>query len=81
MASFCEVAEICKLIHIGEEENVYCIEAETTSSLEKLPFYVLAESTSIREGLVYYYNRENLKERGTGLNLGLSIFIWKGGRG
>ena len=54
--------EIGKLICIDEEETVFCIEAETSSSFEKLIFFIVAEKVSIKEGFVYYYDRHNLKE-------------------
>jgi hypothetical protein len=61
MATDAEIAAIRAIIAIDETESVYCIEAETGASLEKLPFYIVAESVSIKEGLVYYYARENLE--------------------
>jgi hypothetical protein len=61
MAIDAEIAGIRAIIAIDETESVYCIEAETSASLEKLPFYIVAESVSINEGLVFYYARENLK--------------------
>jgi hypothetical protein len=57
-----EILEIGKLICIDEEETVFCIEAETSSSFEKLIFFIVAEKVSIKEGFVYYYDRHNLKE-------------------
>ena len=61
-ATFAEITEIEKLITVDVEETVFCIEAETSSSIEKRPFSVVAESVSINEGLVFYYHRENLKK-------------------
>lgn len=57
-----EITEIGKIIAVDAEETVFCIEAETSRSLEKLPFFVVAESVSMNEGLVFYYERDNLKE-------------------
>jgi len=61
-ATLAETSDIEKLIAVDEEETVFCIEAETSCSLEKLPFFVVAERVSLNEGLVFYYERENLKE-------------------
>lgn len=61
-ATFAEMIEIEKLIAVDAEETVFCIEAETSCSLGKLPFFVVAESIFMNEGLVFYYERENLKE-------------------
>jgi len=57
-----EIVRIAKFITVNSEETVFCIEAETSSSLEKLPFYVVAEGISLKEGIVFYYEREDLKE-------------------
>jgi hypothetical protein len=61
-ATLAEISDIEKLIAVDSEETVFCIEAETSCSLEKLPFFVVAERVSLNEGLVFYYERENLKE-------------------
>ncbi len=61
-ATSAEVSEIGKLIAVDTEETVFCIEAETSYSLDKLPFFVVAEKVTLNEGLVFYYERENLKE-------------------
>jgi hypothetical protein len=61
-ATLMEVAEIGNFIAVDTNETVFCIEAATSSSLEKLPFFVVAESVSLKEGIVFYYERENLKE-------------------
>lgn len=57
-----EIEAIRKLIALEPEDIVYCIEAETSCSIVKLPFYVVAEGVTVREGRVFYYERENLKE-------------------
>jgi hypothetical protein len=57
-----EIESIRKLIALEPEDIVYCIEAGTSCSIVKLPFYIVAESVTVREGLVFYYERENLKE-------------------
>jgi hypothetical protein len=61
MATNNEIAAIRAMIEIDETENVYCIEAETSASLEKVLFYVMAEGVAIKEGLVFYYPRGNLE--------------------
>jgi hypothetical protein len=57
-----EVEAIAKLVALEEDDTVFCIEAETTCSIEKLSFYIVSRGISLREGMVYYYDRENLKE-------------------
>ena len=57
-----EISQIEKIIEVAQEETVFCIEAETNCSLEKLSFFVVAEKVTLNEGLVFYYERENLKE-------------------
>ena len=42
--------------------TIYKIEAETGLSEGSLSFYVAAMQVEIREGTVYYYERDNLKE-------------------
>jgi len=46
---------------LDQEEIVFYIEAETSCSLNKIPFFVVAEKVTLNEGLVFYYERENLK--------------------
>jgi hypothetical protein len=62
IASAHEIESIRKLIALESEDIVYCIEAETSCSITKLPFYIVAKGATVREGLVFYYERENLKE-------------------
>jgi hypothetical protein len=57
-----EAAQIGKIIILSEEQSVFCIEAETTRSFDRTLFFVVADKVSIKEGLVFYYERENLKE-------------------
>ena len=61
-ASSTEYIQIENIINIDREETVYCIEAETSRSLDKLPFFIVARSVSLKEGMVYYYKRKNLKK-------------------
>jgi len=57
-----EIESIRKLIALEKKDVVFCIEAGTSCSIDKLPFYIVVESVSMREGRVFYYDRENLKE-------------------
>ena len=56
-----ECADINKIIAVDEEEKVFCIEADTTRTIEKLLFFVVAEKVTLNEGTVFYYEREDLK--------------------
>ena len=68
-ASAHEIESIRKLIALEPEDIVYCIEAETSCSLVKLPFYIVATGVNVREGRVFYDERQNLKE-------GEQIAVW-----
>lgn len=57
-----EIEAVRKVIALEKEDIVYCVEAETSCSTEKLPFFIVAEDVTVREGKVFYYERENLKE-------------------
>ena len=57
-----EIESIRKLVALEAEEIVFCIEAETSSSLARLPFYLVAEGMTVTEGLVFYYDRPDLKD-------------------
>lgn len=56
-----ETESIRNIVALDGENIVFCIEAQTDSSLVSLPFYIVAEKISVREGTVFYYERENLK--------------------
>ena len=56
-----EIASIRKIVALESEDIVFCIEAETSGSLDRLPFYVVAEKMTVTEGTVYYYEPETLK--------------------
>lgn len=60
IANKIEIQQIRQLVLL-EPEVVYCIEAETSCSIEKIPFYLVAESTNIQEGRVYHYWKKDLK--------------------
>ncbi|WP_417397369.1 hypothetical protein [Gimesia chilikensis] len=62
LASVDEIKAVRKFIAVGDRHTVFCIEAESDVSFEKIPFYVVAESVRLREGTVYYYEREHLEE-------------------
>lgn len=62
LASDVEIEVVRKFIAVSDRHTVYCIEAESDASFEKIPFYVVAESVRLREGTVYYYEREHLEE-------------------
>ena len=55
-----EIESVRKAIALESEDIVFCIEAETSSSIIKLNFFVVAEGVSFREGKVFYYERDNL---------------------
>ncbi|QDU50362.1 hypothetical protein [Gimesia panareensis] len=57
-----EIEAVRKFIAVGDRHMVFCIEAESDAGFEKIPFYVVAESVVLREGTVYYYEREHLEE-------------------
>jgi hypothetical protein len=54
--------QVSNLVAWDTEEVVFCIEATTDYTLNRLPFFVVARSVSWREGRVFYYEREHLKE-------------------
>ena len=56
-----EIQFMRQLIAIEVEEKVYCIEAETTSSIKKLPFYIVATTMNIKQEKVFYHHRANLQ--------------------
>jgi hypothetical protein len=47
---------------IEAEDKVFCIEAETENSMDRTAFFIVAEKMTVRPGMVYYYERKNLKE-------------------
>lgn len=46
---------------LQQEDFVYRIEAETDGSIERIPFFVVAQKMEVSEGKVYYYQRDDLK--------------------
>jgi len=56
-----ESNSIKRFVDIEAEAIIYGVEAETSSSIEPLTFYIVAETISVRERKVYYYQRENLQ--------------------
>ena len=62
LASVNEIEVVRKFIAVCDRHAVFCIEAESDASFEKIPFYVVAENVRLREGTVYYYEREHLEE-------------------
>ena len=62
LATLEETQAIEQLVAIELEAKAYCIEAEITSSIAPLPFYLVAEAINVCEEKVYYYSRENLRE-------------------
>jgi len=57
-----EISELRKLITIEPDEIVICIMTNAGFSFEKTPFYIVASNIEYTKGLVFYYERENLKE-------------------
>lgn len=56
-----ERARVRTATALEPEDIVYCIEAETTSSIERLPFFIVAQKMEVSEGTVYHYQRDDLK--------------------
>ena len=56
-ASVKEINSICNLIYLEPEDIVYCIAAETSSSIKPMIFNIVARSIVIHEETVFYYNR------------------------
>ena len=54
IANLSEIQSIRQQIFLEPEDLVYCIEAETSCSTERLPFYVVAKDMNVRVGKVYY---------------------------
>lgn len=50
LATTSEIAQVRKLVDIDSAEYVYCIEAETLASSERLPFFLVAEDISFQIG-------------------------------
>ena len=48
LASTSEIANLKKIVDVDSDEKVYCIEAATTASIEKLPFFLVAENISFQ---------------------------------
>ena len=62
IANASEIKNLRKIIALEKNDTVFCVSAATSASLKKIPFYIVAEEVTIREGMVYYYERENLED-------------------
>ena len=49
MANETEITTIARKTDLCKEDIVYCLEAETGSSLERIPFYIVAEGIEIKK--------------------------------
>ena len=47
---------------VGDESNLFCIEAEATEGSRRVTFHVAASGVVIREGMVYHFARADLKD-------------------
>ena len=54
-----EINLISNLVFLSPEDIVYCLEAETSCSINRIPFYLVARSITIRKETVFYYKKEN----------------------
>ena len=48
LATTSEILDVGKLVDIDSDNTVYCIEAATTASIERLPFFLVAENISFQ---------------------------------
>ena len=60
IANLSEIQSIRQQIWLEPEDVVYCIEAETSCSIKRLPFYIVAQGINVCVGTVYYYWKDNL---------------------
>jgi len=56
-----ELDGVSKLVEIDEACQLFAIDAESSASIERQTFLIVARSMSVKHGTVFYYERENLK--------------------
>jgi hypothetical protein len=56
-----ELDGVSRLVEINDGCLVFAIDAESSASIERQTFLIVARSLTVKRGTVYYYQRENLK--------------------